>query len=344
MTETVLGRTGLRVNKDGFGALPVQRADRDAAVSLLRKALGGGINFFDTARGYTDSEEKLGAALASRRGEYILATKTPAREAEQFRKDLERSLKELRTEYIDIYQFHNPDTCPRPGDGTGLYEAMLAAREQGKIRFIGITNHRLPVALEAVESGLYDTLQFPLSYLSDDRDIALVRLCAERRIGFIAMKALSGGLLTDIAAARAWFGQFEQAAPIWGIQRESELDALFAAMRKPAVLDEASRRRIAADRAELSGSFCRGCGYCMPCPVGIPIFMAARMSLVLRRMPPEQFLSEQWRQDMEKIPACRNCGACASRCPYGLDTPELLRKNYRDYRKFSASAGSRTSA
>jgi aryl-alcohol dehydrogenase-like predicted oxidoreductase len=338
MTETVLGRTGLRVNKDAFGALPVQRAGMDLAVSLLRRALAGGINFFDTARGYTDSEEKLGTALSPRRGEFVLATKTFAREAEEFRKDLETSLKKLRTDYIDVYQFHNPLFCPKPGDGTGLYEAMLAAREEGKIRFIGITNHRLPVAREAVESGLYDTLQFPLSYLSDERDIALVRLCAEKGVGFIAMKALSGGLLTDISAARAWFGQFEQALPIWGIQRESELDALFAAMKKPALLDAASLSRIAADRAELSGAFCRGCGYCMPCPVEIPIFMAARMSLVLRRMPPEEFLSERWRRDMEKISACRNCGTCASRCPYGLDTPELLRKNYRDYQGFLAAS------
>jgi predicted aldo/keto reductase-like oxidoreductase len=324
------------VNKDGFGALPVQRTAMPEAVTLLRKALDGGIDFFDTARMYTDSEEKIGAALASRRDDFILATKTASKTAEGFRQDLETSLRLLKTNRIDIYQFHNPEFCPRPDDGTGLYEAMLAARDQGKIRFIGITNHRLALAREAVESGLYDTLQFPFSYLSDEQEEALVRLCAEKNIGFIAMKALSGGLITDLAASRSWLAQFEHAVPIWGIQRETELDALFAAMAGPLGLDEARRRRIERDRAELSGAFCRGCGYCMPCPLDIAINMCARMSLLFRRMPAGPYRSEQWRREMDKIPNCLHCGVCASRCPYGLDTPSLLEKNYRDYQVFLA--------
>jgi aryl-alcohol dehydrogenase-like predicted oxidoreductase len=336
MVQAALGRTGLAVNKDGFGALPIQRAAMPEAAALLRKALDGGIDFFDTARAYTDSEEKIGAALASRRDDFILATKTVSRTAEGFRQDLETSLRMLRTDHIDIYQFHNPDFCPRPGDGTGLYEAMLAARDQGKIRFIGITNHRLTLAREAVESGLYDTLQFPFNYLSDEKDEALVRLCGEKNIGLIAMKALSGGLITDVAASRSWLAQFEHAVPIWGIQRETELDALFAAMNGPSGLSETHRRRIERDRAELSGAFCRGCGYCMPCPLDIAINMCARMSLLFRRMPAGPYRSEQWRREMEKIPNCLHCGVCASRCPYGLDTPGLLEKNYRDYQVFLA--------
>ncbi|MDR2110710.1 MAG: aldo/keto reductase [Spirochaetaceae bacterium] len=336
MLQVVLGRTGLRVNKDGFGALPVQRTGMDEAVRILQKALEGGINFFDTARVYSDSEEKIGAALSSRRDQFILATKTPAKTAEAFRRDLEISLRLLRTDHIDIYQFHNPEFCPRPGDGTGLYEAMLAARDQGKIRFIGISNHRLSTAQEAVESGLYDTLQFPFNYLSDERDEALVRRCAEKNVGFIAMKALSGGLLTDVAVSRSWLARFEQVVPIWGIQREKELDMLLAAMKDDSLPGEARLRRIEADRAELSGAFCRGCGYCMPCPVEIIIHMCARMSLIVRRMPSESFRSEQWQREMNKIPNCLHCGVCASRCPYGLDTPGLLEKNYWDYQAFLA--------
>jgi aryl-alcohol dehydrogenase-like predicted oxidoreductase len=336
MLETTLGRTGLRVNKDGFGALPVQRIEPARAVPLLRRALEGGINYFDSARAYTDSEEKLGAALDSRRTGVILATKTTSGTAEGFWRDLETSLKTLRTDYIDVYQFHNPQTCPRPEDGSGLYEAMLRARDQGKIRFIGITNHRLPVAREAVESGLYDTLQFPFSYLSDEKDEALVRLCAEKQVGFIAMKALSGGLITDVAAARAWIAAFENAVPIWGIQREVELDALFAAMKKDAPLTEEQRARISADREELTGAFCRACGYCLPCPAEIQIGSCARMSLLLRRMPPAPFLTETWQREMAKIDHCKNCGHCRAHCPYGLDTPNLLRKNYADYKQFLA--------
>jgi predicted aldo/keto reductase-like oxidoreductase len=336
MLRTILGRTGLNVNKDGFGALPVQRVDLPAATRILRKALDGGIDFFDTARGYTDSEEKIGAALSDRRGSFVLATKSPSKTVEGFWKDLETSLRTLKTDYIDIYQFHNPDTVPRPGDSGGLYDAMLKAREQGKIRHIGITNHRLTVAREAVESGLYDTLQFPLCYLSDGQELALVDLCRQKNVGFIAMKALSGGLLTNIGACRGWLARFPQVVPIWGIQRESELDSLFAVMDRGAELSAEEEALIAGDRRELSGTFCRGCGYCMPCPVGIIIHTCARMSLMIRRAPSARLLGESWRKEMAKIGDCLHCGHCAAHCPYGLDTPALLAKNWEDYRTLLA--------
>ena len=175
MTQVTLGRTGLTVNKNGFGALPIQRVSRDEAACLLQKALDHGIDFFDTARAYTDSEEKIGYALSGRRDQFVLATKTPSQTVEGFWDDLHTSLKNLNTDYVDLLQFHNPAVCPRPGDGSGLYEAMLEARAQGKIRFIGLTNHRLAVAREAMESGLYDTIQFPFCYLAAPEEIRLVQ-------------------------------------------------------------------------------------------------------------------------------------------------------------------------
>ena len=165
MQTVTLGRTGITVNKNGFGALPIQRVSADYAGMLLRKAYSAGITYFDTARSYSDSEEKMGLALSDVRENIIIATKTPSTTAEGFWQDLETSLRLLKTDYIDVYQFHNPAFCPKPGDGTGLYEAMEEAKKQGKIRFIGITNHRLGVAEEAAASGLYDTLQFPLLLL-----------------------------------------------------------------------------------------------------------------------------------------------------------------------------------
>jgi predicted aldo/keto reductase-like oxidoreductase len=334
--KTVLGRTGLRVNKDGFGALPVQRVDMGTAKKILRKALDGGMDYFDTARGYTDSEEKIGAALSRRRHDFILATKTPSKTAEGFWKDLETSLRCLKTSYIDVYQFHNPDFVPRPGDSSGLYDAMVQARGQGKIRFIGITNHRLPLATEAVESGLYDVLQFPFCYLSSDKETGLVNLCGERDVGFVAMKALSGGLLTSIGACRGWLARFPQAVPIWGIQRESELDSLFAVMGRGAELNPEEKELIEKDRRELSGAFCRGCGYCMPCPAGIVIHTCARMSLMIRRAPSARLLGEDWQKEMAKIEDCKHCNHCLSHCPYGLDTPALLAKNWEDYKTLLA--------
>ena len=159
MDKVVLGKTGLEVNKNGFGALPIQRVTKKEAVYLLQKAFYNGINYFDTARAYSDSEEKMGAAFEYTRDKIIISTKSQAQNGEEMRRHLEESLKNLRTDYIDIYQFHNPAFCPRPGDGTGLYEAALKAKEEGKIRHIGITNHRIAVAKEAIESGLYETMQ-----------------------------------------------------------------------------------------------------------------------------------------------------------------------------------------
>lgn len=334
MVNVTLGRTGIIVNKNGFGALPVQRVSSEEAVKLLSKAYGNGINFFDTARVYTDSEYKIGLALSEVRDKIIIASKTPSTTVEGFWRDLETSLTLLKTDYIDIYQFHNPSFCPKPNDGTGLYEAMLEAREQGKIRFIGITNHRLPVALEAVESGFYDTLQFPFSYLADRKDENLVNLCKEKNIGFICMKALSGGLITRSDAAYAYLSQFDNTLPIWGIQRENELNEFISYIEKPPVMTSEIKKFIEKERKELVGEFCRGCGYCMPCPVGIEINNCARMSLLLRRSPVEGHLSEEGKAKMKKIEDCIECGTCKAHCPYGLDTPNLLKRNYEDYKGF----------
>lgn len=333
--ETVrLGKTEIVVNKNGFGALPVQRVGKDDAVYLLQKAFYNGMNFFDTARFYTDSEEKLGEAFSHVRHRLFIATKTAATTAEGFWKDLETSLRLLKTDYIDIYQFHNPAFCPKPGDGTGIYEAMLEAKRQGKIRHIGITNHRLAVAREAIESGLYETLQFPFCYLATEKDQELVEGCRRADMGFIAMKALSGGLITNSAAAYAYLAQFDNVLPIWGIQREKELDEFLSYIEHPPVMTEEIQALIKQDRRMLAGDFCRGCGYCMPCPAGIEINNCARMSLLLRRAPYQEYTTPQWQEKMKKIEGCLNCGRCKSKCPYGLDTPALLKRNYEDFFDF----------
>ena len=328
-----LGRTGLVVTKNGFGALPVQRVDMEGACRLLRKAYESGINYFDTARAYTDSEEKLGNALSDVREKIIISTKTMSTTVEGFWLDLRESLRMLQTDYIDIYQFHNPDFIPRPGDGTGLYEAMLEAKAQGFIRHIGITNHRLALAIEAVNSDLYETLQFPFSYLADEKEEALVRLCEERDVGFICMKALAGGLITRADVAYAYLAQFP-VAPIWGIQRESELEDFLRCSDDPPAMNDERRAYVEQERKSLSGDFCRGCGYCQPCPVGIDIQNCARMSLLLRRSPSAGHLSEAGQAKMKKIEDCLHCGQCKSRCPYGLDTPALLKRNWEDYQTF----------
>ena len=336
MTKVTLGKTGITVEKNAFGALPIQRISREEAVKLLRKAYDHGVTFYDTARFYTDSEEKVGEAFEGMREKVYIATKTGASDAEGFWKDLGTSLGNLRTDYVDLYQFHNPAFCPKPGDGSGLYEAMLEAKEKGMVRHIGITNHRLNVAEEAIQSGLYETLQFPFSYLATEKELGLVEKCARADMGFIAMKALAGGLITNSAAAYAYLAQYENVLPIWGVQRERELDEFLSYIDNPPVLNEELSAVIAGDREELLGDFCRGCGYCMPCPAGIEINTCARMSLLIRRSPSAAQLTPGAQEMMKKIENCLHCGRCKAKCPYGLDTPGLLEKNYQDFREILA--------
>ena len=325
-----LGRTSITVPQNAFGALPIQRVDVDTAVRLLRRAYDGGIRFFDTAHAYTDSERKLGIAFEGMRDKVFIATKTQAKTGDKLREELEASLEALRTDYIDIYQLHCAPQCFRPGDGTGLYEALVEAKEQGLVRHIGITAHKIGVAEEIVASGLYETLQFPFSYLASDRDIALVKATAEAGMGFIAMKGLSGGLLTNSTACMAFMLQYP-ALPIWGIQREKELEEWLSFFEKDVTMTDELREFIENDRKELLGEFCRGCGYCSPCTVGIVINQCARMSQMIRRAPSQAWLSDYWKAEMARIDECVDCGLCKTRCPYELDIPNLLRKNLADY-------------
>ena len=336
MDKAILGKTGIEVPKNGFGALPIQRISDDAAKGLILKAYESGDRFFDTARAYSDSEHKLGIAFEGIRENVVIATKTGADNVFDMRRDFERSLEELKTDYIDIYQFHNPAFCPKPGDGTGLYEEAQRLKKEGKIRHIGITNHRLSVAHEAIDSGLYETLQFPFSYISGEKELELVNKCRENGMGFIAMKALCGGLITHSAAAYAFFVPYDNVLPIWGVQRESELDEFLSYNNDPPRMNDEIRRIIEADKKALSGDFCRGCGYCMPCPQGIEINNCARMSLLLRRSPSAEHLSEAGQKKMAQIEKCTSCGRCKAKCPYGLDTSALLRRNYEDYKNVLA--------
>ena len=340
MGFVTLGKTGIKAQKQAFGCLPIQRISKEDAVSLLHQAYDGGMNFFDTARAYSDSEEKVGAAFAGMRDKIYIATKTGATTAEGMWKDLEQSLRMLQTDYIDIYQFHNPAFCPKPGGEDGLYDAALEAKKQGKIRHISITNHRLAVAHEAIDSGLYETLQFPYSYLAGPQEQELVDKCKAANMGFIAMKGLAGGLIRDGMVAAAFMEQQPTVLPIWGVQHQWELDEFLSCIKEPPAMTAERQAVIDHDRKELSGDFCRGCGYCMPCPMGIEINNCARMSLMLRRAPAAGWLTEEWQEKMKKIETCLHCNKCSSKCPYGLDTPRLLKENYEDYWKvLEASKG-----
>jgi len=335
MTTVRLGKTGIVTCKNGFGALPIQRISFEEADTLIMQAYESGITFFDTARFYTDSEEKLGRTFASRglRNKVYIASKTMCNSVEDFWSHLETTLKNLQTDYLDLYQFHNLAFVPKPDDGTGLYEAMITAKKQGKIRHIGLTNHRVTLAKEAIKSGLYETLQFPFCYLATEKELNLVQMCKDADVGFIAMKAMSGGLITRADVAYAYINQFDNVLPIWGVQKPEELQQFIDCHQNPPLLDGEMQTYIASERKELSGQFCRGCGYCMPCPVGIKINDCARMFLMIRRAPLDVYMDEAHQADMELIEQCLGCGQCKAQCPYNLDTPVLLKKSLQDYRE-----------
>ena len=328
-----LGKTGITVPQNAFGALPLQRNSKELAVKLLRDAYTGGMRFFDTARAYSDSEIKVGAAFSDfvDREKIYIATKTHALTPDDIKKELAQSLENLRTDYVDLYQLHCAGRLYAPGDGTGLYETLQELKDKGKIRHIGITAHKIGVAEEIAESGLYETLQFPFSYLASERDVELVRTCKKNDVGFIAMKGLSGGLITNAAAAFACIYMFDNVLPIWGIQREEELSQWLEFMENPVSMTPDIMSFVEAERKNLSGDFCRGCGYCMPCPVGITINQCARMSLMIRRAPSAAWLTPEWQEKMSMIKNCLHCNACKSKCPYELDIPNLLIKNLEDY-------------
>jgi len=211
---------------------------------------------------------------------------------------------------------------------------MLEARNKGIIKHIGITNHRITVAMEAADSGLYETIQFPFSYIATSQEVKLVERCKELDIGFIAMKALAGGLIASSKAAYAYLAQYDNVLPIWGIQREQELDEFISYIVNPPEMNEKLSALIEQERKDLGKDFCRGCGYCLPCPANIDIPNSARMSLMVRRAPHSVYLNDEWKEKMKRVDDCINCNHCKNHCPYDLDPPNLLIENWEDYKTF----------
>ncbi|MCL2217113.1 MAG: aldo/keto reductase [Defluviitaleaceae bacterium] len=334
MQQMFFGRTKLCVGRTGFGCIPIQRVSYEESTAILRRAYESGITLYDTANGYTTSEDRIGIALGDVRNKIVLCTKSGAKTPELLMEHIENSLKMLRTDCIDVFQVHNPGFVPRPGGEDGLYDCLKKAQSQGKIRFIGMSAHKLDVAREAVESGLYVTMQFPISHISTDDELDLVELCRKENVGLLGMKALCGGLLTNAKAAFAFLRQYDNVIPIWGIEKMHELEEIITYEKKPPILDSVLKKEIAKDKAELAEAFCRACGYCLPCPANIPIPMAARMTFLLGRMSKESFLTPEWEENMRRINDCTVCGHCTANCPYELNTPELLKIHQDYYLKF----------
>ena len=334
MKTIPLGNTGLTVTKTAMGCLPLQRCTVEDAVKLLQAAYEGGITYFDTANAYTDSEMKIGLALSDVRDKIVISTKSAAWSRDGVPAHIENSLRMMKTDYIDLFQFHQVPEVPDANDPEGPYAGALEAKKRGWIRHIGVTTHRVNVAEDCIASGNFETLQFPFSYISAKRDLALAGKCKAAGMGFIAMKGLAGGMLTNARACHAFMNEYDNVVPIWGIQHMEELEQWLAMAEEDPVMDEELWAFIRKERQELSGSFCRSCGYCMPCPMGIEIRNCARMNMLLRRSPWQQYMTPEWQAKMAKINDCIECRSCSSKCPYQLDTPNLLKYMLKDYTEF----------
>ena len=330
METIIFGSTGLKVSRQGFGGIPIQRITYDESTAILRRAYEGGILLYDTAHGYTTSQDRIGKALGAFRKELVFCTKAPVNSLEFIEDAINNSLKMLQTDYLDVFQFHNPPFVPEPGAEDGFYDLLLKLKKDGKVKHIGITQHKYTLAKKAIESKNYEVLQYPFSYLSSDKELKLLELCVEQNMGVLAMKGMAGGLLTNAKAAFAFLRQYKNLVPIWGIEKMSELEEFLSFEESlPSISD--AQKDIERDQAELSGSFCRGCGYCLPCPANIPIPMAARITFLLKRSVRESFITQEWQENMRRVDDCVNCGHCSQHCPYELDTPTLLKKEQKEY-------------
>ncbi len=340
MQRVRLGRTELPVTRVGFGGIPIQRVDPESAHTAIRRTYSLGVRFFDTANGYGTSEERIGRALHDVRSEVILATKTGARTREEAEAHLALSLERLQTDFVDLWQFHNvstEDDYRQVLGRNGAMEAAQRALEEGTVRHVGITSHSMEIALEAVSSDRFETIQFPFNFVTREAEDRLIPLAAQRDVGFIGMKPFAGGLLDDPNLSIKYVLQWENVVPDPGIETVEDIEQIARLVGGSLTLTASERREIERLRSELGTRFCRRCGYCLPCPEGIRIPTALNVISFARRFTPEQLLQGSVGRAAEKARDCVRCGECETRCPYHLPIREMLVENVEAYESVKAA-------
>jgi uncharacterized protein len=325
-----LGKTGMNVSEVGFGGIPIIRLQTDDAVKVLRHAYDKGINFYDTANMYHDSEAKIGEALSPVRDKIFIASKTIKRDAKGLRDHLENSLRKLKTDYIDLYQFHqvaNETEWEKITKEGGAWEEALRAKKEGKIRFIGASSHNLPTAIKLTKTGLLSTIQFAFNFIEPDAEDELHPYARENGIGILIMKPFAGGMIDNASVTFKYLRQFPGILPIPGFDSIKAIDEILSFYEQPNEVTDSDREIMERYRQELGTVFCRRCEYCQPCPQGVVITPAMGYPVVAKRMSP-QVSVEFSKLAMESVLKCTECGLCIEKCPYELPIPELLKRNY----------------
>ncbi len=335
--ETIrLGRTNMMVSKLGFGGIPIQRVSENEAVAVVRRCLDLGITYIDTANGYTTSEGRIGKAITGQRQEVILATKSLARTREELEKHLKLSLKQLGVDYIDLYQFHNVstfDTLDTIFTSNGPMAVVQEAKKAGLVKHIGITSHQIDVAKKAVKSDRFETIMFPFNFLAPEVADELLPLTREHDVGFIGMKPLAGGMLDNATIAFKYLSQFPDVLPIPGIQKIHEIEEIIQVLEGSCQMTETEQREMERIKKDLGSRFCHRCDYCQPCTAEIPISLVLPISILSRRVSPEQVFTGGTAQMMEKAANCTECGECEERCPYHLPIREIIAEQVKWYQE-----------
>jgi len=322
-----LGKTGLKVSRVGFGGIPVQRNSPEEAAGIIGRALELGVNFIDSARAYTDSETKIGRAIRGKRDKVILATKSMARTEADMRQEIETSLREFGTDYIDLYQCHNVrdneslDKIVGPG---GAYTALEEARRAGKIGHIGITSHRTPILVEAMRTAMFETVQFPFNFMEREPEKEFLGLAQENGLGIIIMKPLAGGAIRHVAPALKFILGFNISTVIPGMDSLEQVDANVAAAAAGAVLSPGEMALLEEEAGQLGQTFCRRCEYCMPCPAGVQIPIIFICDGYYERYGLPDWAKDKYRDMSVHADACQDCAQCEERCPYGLPIRQML--------------------
>jgi predicted aldo/keto reductase-like oxidoreductase len=336
-----LGQTGLSVSALGFGGIPIQRLSEQEAIEVVRHCLDLGITFLDTANAYTTSEERIGKAIRGRREGIVLATKTQARDAQGVAQHLALSLERLGVDCIDLYQFHCVSTdeeyekVTAPG---GPLDVVREERDAGRVKHIGMSSHSLEIAMGAVRSGHFETIMFPFNFVVSEAAQELIPLALANDMGFIAMKPMAGGALNDPTLAFKYLRQFPQILPIPGIERPEEIEEIVAIMEGPAEMTAAEVAAMERFRAELGNRFCRRCGYCQPCPHGVPIQTLMILDSFVKRMPISDVFADL-AQAVDDAQECTECGECEEKCPYGLPIREMINERVALFRREVQRAG-----
>ncbi|MDD2212546.1 MAG: aldo/keto reductase [Clostridia bacterium] len=323
-----LGKTNLEVSVVGFGGIPIQRIDASSAEKVINRALELGINFFDTARGYTDSEKKLGAVLKKHRDQVIIATKSMVRDKTGMAADIEKSLKTMGVDYIDLYQLHNvkdKDTLEQVMGADGAFAALKEAKEKGKIGHIGVTGHIKDVLLEILQTGKLETVQFPFNPVETDGARKLFEVAEKMDIGVIAMKPMAGGALTNAKLALRFILEHPVSVAIPGMDAPEQVKENAAFGRDPRLLSEEEREELAILVAGLGARFCRRCEYCLPCRQGIDIPSIFLFDGYYTRYDLKDWAQNRYQTLAVRPDNCLECGECEERCPYNLPIREMLK-------------------